>query len=392
MNEIAHLKFTQYHPLDDYSLVEKYWRALLQECQHHYFLSWGWMSTWLKSLPPQHGVRVIVGFVGDVPVLAFFAGLSNKQWGKLFHSRVISLNTTGLPFFDKIYLEYNSVLIRPGITLDTEGLFRALDGFAWDEFYLPGLSAQFVKRFEDLINESNRFNLVVEQKSGAPYVDLAQVREAGMDYLRFLSSNKRSQIRRSIKEYEKDGKIEIQAAKTSHEALEFLDNLAVLHEKEWQERGIQGAFSNEYFFQFHKDLVSGRFPYGEIQMIKVSSPNIVLGYLYSFVYNGRVYFYQSGFNYLPGNLYRPGLVSHYYAILHNAEAGRSIYDFMAGDADYKTSMATGSEDVYWVRTFRSRTLFTVWKWLNLMKTRAKSLPIISKHLKKLKKSVFTNTN
>lgn len=384
MSDLAQLKFTQYHPVDDYSLVEKHWRALLAECQHHYFLSWGWMSTWLNSLPPQHGIRLIVGFIGDEPALAFFAGLSNKKWGKLFRSRVVSLNTTGIPFFDKIYLEYNTVLVRPGLTIDAEGLLHALDSFSWDEFYLPGLSAQFVKHFDDLVNDSEKFNTVLEQKSAASFVDLEQVREAGMDYLRFLSSNKRSQIRRSIKEYEKEGEIKIQAAKTTEEALRFLDKLAALHQKEWQERGIQGAFSNEYFFQFHRDLVSGRFPHGEIQMLSISTPNTLLGYLYSFIYDNRVYFYQSGLNYLPGNVYRPGLVSHYYAILYNAETGKSVYDFMAGDADYKTSMATGSEDVYWIRIFHSQFLFTSWKWITALKKRTNSNPAVSKILKKLK--------
>ncbi len=389
MSEIAHLKFAQYHPVDDYSLVEKHWCALLQECQHHYFLSWGWMSTWLKSLPAQHGVRLIVGFLGDAPALAFFAGLSSKKWGKLFRSQVVSLNTTGIPFFDKIYLEYNTALIRPGLTIDAEGLLHALDGFAWDEFYLPGLSAQFVKQFDDLMNDSTRFSLVVEQKSAASYIDLEQVREAGMDYLRFVSPNKRNQIRRSIKEYEKDGKIEIQAAKTPHEALEFLDKLAALHQKEWQERGVKGAFSNEYFFQFHRDLVSGRFPHGEIQVLSISTPHTVLGYLYSFIYNNRVYFYQSGLNYLPGNVYRPGLVSHYHAILFNTEAGKSVYDFMAGEADYKTSMATGTEDVYWVRVYRNRLVFLSWRYFAAFKNQVKLVPAVSKILKKLKKRFLT---
>lgn len=385
MSEIAHIKFAQYHPVDDHSLVEKHWCALLQECPHHYFLSWGWMSTWLKSLPPQHGIRLIVGFLNDVPALAFFAGLSSKKWGKLFRSRIISLNTTGIPLFDKIYLEYNTVLIRPGLTIDAEGLLRALDGFAWDEFYLPGLSAQFVEQFNDLVNNSEGLFRVIEQKSAASYIDLEQVREAGMDYLRFLSSNKRNQIRRSIKEYEKDGKIEIQAAKTPYEALEFLEKLAALHQKEWQERGIQGAFSNDYFFQFHRDLVSGRFAHGEIQVLSVSTPNTVLGYLYSFIYNNRVYFYQSGLNYLPGNVYRPGLVSHYYSILYNAEAGKSVYDFMAGEADYKTSMATGTEDVYWVRVFRSRLVFLSWRCYTALKNQVKLVPAVSRVLKKIKK-------
>lgn len=389
MNDAAQLKFAQYHPVDDSLLVEKYWRALLDECQHHYFLSWGWISTWLKSLPAPSRVRLIVGFVDEEPVLAFFAGFSRKNWGGLFQSRVVSLNTTGIPLLDKIYLEYNAVLIRPGNDFDAKQLLRALDGISWDEFHLPGLSAQCMEQLGSLLSNSEQFNAVLEQKSAALYVDLKQAREAGMDYLRFLSSNKRSQIRRSIKEYEKDGKIEIRSAKTTGEALEFLDNLAALHQKEWQERGAAGAFSSDYFFQFHRDLVSGRFPHGEIQILKISSPHAVLGYLYSFIYHDRVYFYQSGLNYQPGNVYRPGLVSHYYAILYNAEAGKSVYDFMAGDAEYKTSMATGSEDIYWVRIFHNRALFLSWRWMTALKQRTNSIPAIATALKKLKKSFFT---
>jgi len=387
---VVHLKFAQYNPVYDLAQIEKYWCALLKECQHHYFLSWGWMSTWLKSLPPQNGVRLTVGFIGDEPALAFFTGQTSKKWVKFFRSRVVSLNTTGIPFFDKLYLEYNAVLIRPGLEIDTERLLHTLDGISWDEFSLPGLSGQFVEQFNDLVNNSDRLFTVVEQKSAASYVDLAQVRDAGMDYMRLISPNKRSQIRRSIKEYEKDGKIKIQEAKTSQEALEFLDKLAALHQKEWQARGIAGAFSNDYFYKFHRDLISGRFPHGEIQILRVSSPNIVLGYLYSFIYNDRVYFYQSGLNYLPGNVYRPGLVSHYYAILYNAEAGKSVYDFMAGDADYKTSMATGSDDIYWVRVFHSRILFLSWTWIAALKSRTNSVPVIAKTLKKVENLFFTS--
>lgn len=389
MRDATQVKFMQYHPVDDFSLVEKYWRALLQEHQHHYFLSWGWMSTWLKSLPPRNGVRLIVGFLGEEPVLAFFAGISRKKWGKLFRSRAISLNTTGIPFFDKIYLEYNTVLIRPGLDINIRQLLHALDDIPWDEFYLPGLSTQFVERFGDLWNNSEKFNMVLEQKSAASYVNLEQVREAEMDYLRFLSANKRSQIRRSIKEYEKDGKIEIREAKTPQEALEFLERLALLHEEEWQERGIEGAFSNNYFFQFHRDLVFGRFPHGEIQILRIASPKTELGYLYNFIYNNRVYFYQSGLNYLPGNLYRPGLVSHYFSILYNAESGKSVYDFMAGEADYKTSLATGSEDVYWVKIFHNQMIFRSWTLITALKKQTHSVPVIAKILKRFK-SLFVS--
>lgn len=389
MGQVNQLNFAQYHPKTDIALIEKYWRGLLKECPHHYFLSWGWMSTWLNSLPAKHSVRLVVGFQEDKnePVLAFFAGLSSKKWIKLFRAKVVSLNATGIPYFDKIYIEYNTILIRPNIKIDAKGLLHALHGLAWNEFYLPGLSAQFIKQFSEFIDEK-KLPVVIEQKSAAPYVDLRQVREVGMDYLQLISANKRSQIRRSIKEYEKDGQITLQAARSVEEALQFLDNLAAFHEREWGQRGIEGAFSNEYFYRFHKDLITARFSSGEIQLLQIATPTAEIGYLYNFTDQGRVYFYQSGFNYLPGNVYRPGLVSHYYAILYNARAGKLAYDFMAGEADYKTSMATAAEEMYWVRVFRNRAIFLTWKWLNWIRTRTKSVPMLASLLKKLKRVAF----
>ncbi len=382
------LKFVQYRPAQDFSLIEEHWRALCRQCDHSYFLSWGWMSTWLKSLPAENDVRLMVGFHEGQPAVAFFVGLSEKRRYGAFHSRVLSLNATGIPYFDQLYVEYNSILTIPPLQADVELLFRALNGMPWDEFYLPGLSRQFMETVHSPRNGGGTFRALVEEQSTASFVDLEQVRAAGMDYLRFLSSNRRSQIRRSIKEYEKEGKIEVVEANTPQEALAFLERLAALHQKEWQRRNRAGAFANEYFFQFHKDLVAGRFSQGEIQLLKIATSKTELGYLYNFIYNGRVYFYQSGFNYLPGNVYRPGLVAHYYAILHNAEAGKFIYDFLAGEADYKTSMATASEDVYWVRIFRSPALFLMGRWVNAIKTRIKSVPWLANRLKKLRNLAF----
>jgi len=80
--------------------------------------------------------------------------------------------------------------------------------------------------------------------------------------------------------------------------------------KGWQAQGIEGSFSNEFFLQFHMNLISGPFPHGQIQVLRISTPDTLLGFLYSFIYNNRVYFYQSGSKYLTGNIYRPSLASH----------------------------------------------------------------------------------
>lgn len=385
------MKFIYYNPAIDMSLIEKYWQMLSRRCAHHYFLSWGWMSTWLETLPAENNVRLIVGFIDEEPMVAFFMGTAKRRKYGIFSSRIVSLNTTGMPYFDKLYLEYNSVLADPSIPLDSDLLFRSIDNMVWDEVHLPGLSLQFMDKLRNLLDRDGaNFFALIDEQSSAAYVDLDAVRAAEMDYLSFLSSNRRSQIRRSIKEYEKDGVIDIVEAGTLQEAQDFFDGLVGLHQKEWTERGGAGAFSNEYLFEFHKKLIASRFSEGEIQMLRISTPKQVLGYLYNFLYNGRVYFYQSGFNYLPGNLYRPGLVSHYCSILHNARSGNSVYDFLAGDADYKSSLATGLDDMYWIRVFRRPVRYHVEKQVRSLKDRIKSVSWLSKNLKKIRNNILTD--
>lgn len=385
MNLSNQIKFVYFNPFQDASLVEKYWQLMLKKSNQHYFLSWGWISTWLASLKDIADIQLVVGLQHDEPMVAFFVGVDKKKRFGIFPSRSLSLNTTGSSYFDELYLEYNGILKDPSIHFSIDDLLGAVKDIPWDEFFLPGLSFDFVKETGVLTASAENLALVlVNDESPACYVDLDQVRGANLDYLNLISSNKRSQIRRSIKEYEKNGKLEISEAKDRQQALMWFEEMVTLHQKEWKSRGRPGAFSNEYLFQFHKDLISSRFEYGEIQILKIFNASMVIGILYNFIYSDRAYFYQSGLNYLPGNIYRPGMVAHYYAILHNARAGLIYYDFLAGDAAYKISLSTDSQPVYWLRLFRSPLRYYFALGLRRVKAGLKSVPSIATWLRKLK--------
>ncbi|MEY4754083.1 MAG: hypothetical protein RJA44_1758, partial [Pseudomonadota bacterium] len=179
-------------------------------------------------------------------------------------------------------------------------------------------------------------------------VDLAAVRHKQGDYLALLSSNTRSQIRRSIKEYEKLGPLRCTPATDAAQAQQFLDRLAELHQQHWVERGEPGAFASAHFRRFHAKLIERNHARGEIQLLRISVGERDLAYLYSFVLGGRVYFYQSGFDYaLIEKHSRPGLVAHLYGVQHNAALGHLVYDFMAGDSRYKQNLATLNEPMTW---------------------------------------------
>jgi hypothetical protein len=368
--------------------IEKIWCGLLETCEHDYFLSWGWISNWLESLPREVEVRLVVGYLEDRPALAFFLGSTRRWKYGILPTRTISLNTTGIRSLDQLYIEYNSVLCIPGLRFDMASILGMLGNKPWHEFSLPGLSSVFARQ-AGLLDEKSipQVGVLLEEELTSFYVDLQKVRAAKMDYLQLLSSNKRSQIRRSVKEYQKDGEIQIEAAQNVAQALDMFAILADLHQQEWQKRGKPGVFANPYLFDFHKRLIAARFDAGEIQILKISTPVATIGYLYNFVYQCKVLFYQSGLNYQPGNLYRPGLVSHYYAILHNAHSDMQVYDFMAGEAGYKSSLATDSMPMYWMRLIHGAWRYAAEMKMLRLKDRLKSSPAFFERIKRIRDRV-----
>lgn len=385
MRTLDGVRIVEYDRADGISEIERIWCGLQTQCPHDYFLSWGWISTWLESLPKDVDVRLIVGLVQDQPVLAFFIGSARRRKYGFLPTRSLALNTTGSRYFDLLYIEYNSVLALPSLNFSLVDLLHWLENKRWHEFSLPGLSSGFVQQMGLLGSEApTSVGVLLEEESSAYFVDLARVREAKMDYLGLLSSNKRSQIRRSIKEYEKEGEVRIQEAQSVAEALEMLSALAELHQEEWQKRGKPGVFSNPYLMDFHRKLIASRFEAGEIQILRVFTPQATIGYLYNFVYGGKVLFYQSGLKYRPGNLYRPGLVSHYFSIMQNARTDMRVYDFMAGEAGYKSSLATDSVPMYWVRLVNGKLRLSMERAVLSLKERLKEMPSVADRLKRMR--------
>lgn len=385
MRTLDGVRIVEYDRASGIHEIERIWCGLQAQCPHDYFLSWGWISTWLESLPKDVDVRLIVGLAQDQPVLAFFIGALRRRKYGFLPTRALALNTTGSRYFDLLYIEYNSVLALPSLKFSLMDLLHWLENKRWHEFSLPGLSSEFVQQVGLLGSEvPTSVGVLLEEESSAYFVDLAKVREAKMDYLGLLSSNKRSQIRRSIKEYEKEGEIRIQAAQSIAEALEMLSALAELHQEEWQKRGKPGVFSNPYLMDFHRKLIASRFEAGEIQILRVFTPQATIGYLYNFVYGSKILFYQSGLKYRPGNLYRPGLVSHYFSIMQNARTDMRVYDFMAGEAGYKSSLATDSVPMYWVRLVNGGLRLSLERTVLNLKERLKEMPSVADRLKRVR--------
>ena len=80
----------------------------------------------------------------------------------------------------------------------------------------------------------------------------------------------------------------------------MLDRMAELHQAVWEARGKPGSFSALFFCRFHYALIEVGIPRGEIALLKVLSGDTTIGFLYNFVWKGRMSAYQSGFAYRQG--------------------------------------------------------------------------------------------
>ncbi|MBA4395873.1 MAG: hypothetical protein C0394_00565 [Syntrophus sp. (in: bacteria)] len=369
----------------DLKSIRELWEPLESGSNASYFLSWGWIENWLTSLPDAARPTLMVLREEGAPLLAFFIGkvrlsglsLFNRRTGSgdaqqehineiiycgrhLFSRRGWFLNATGNPAFDRIHIEYNGFLQKRQDAVSLPDVLHSLPD-SWDEIYFQGIDARSFP--ESLTPDAlSPCEIIVDREMAAPFVDLNMIRNQGKDYLSLLSANTRAQIRKSYRLCEQTP-VQLETATDVQEAMNIFDEMVALHEQAWTTRGVEGAFSTEYLYQFHKNLILKRFMHNEIQMLRITCGDQTAGCLYNFVYRNNVYFYQSGINYNLDNQLKPGYLSHVEAIRHNLAAGRHVYDFLGGEERYKMSLATHHNRLIWMRVQKPLLKFRIERML-----------------------------
>ena len=375
------------------------WQGLEPDCERSFFQSWGWIGTWLKSLPAGMRPQLISARAADKIVGLAVLIPQRVQRHRIFFSDALFLNETGVAKYNFV-VEHNGFLLKSGD--EAEILTQCLRALVaaprrWDELFISAVRTDN-PLFRTPILKELGLRLQTLKTSTSRYVDLAELRLNNQDYLATLSSNTRYQIRRALRKYTEIGPVELHVATTLEQAQHYFDNLKELHQAYWVGKGRPGSFANPVWEQFHRRLIDTRYAHAEIQMIRLSAGETDIGYLYIFVKNGWVYALQSGFRYdtppatardggstgnagaissatardggstggrpLEANAgaissaLHPGYVSHYLAIEYNLKHGTGVYDFLAGDAQYKSSLSHKDHTLAWVVVQRKR-----WKFI-----------------------------
>ena len=326
------------------------WERIHNMCPDaSFFLSREWVDCWLATFGEDLNPDLLT-FVTDGDVVGCCLLVWRTQWVRGIPLRRVYLNCAGENEADSTCIEYNSLLSLPHCA---ERVARALGIFLrsryWDELFLQG-----VVEHSPICAIASSLGRIETSVRPSHFVDMGRIRRDAVEFDSVLSSNTRAQIRRSQRLYEQtSGPCTLSVAHSVQEAAEILKRLADLHVAAWQKRGRPGVFTSQQFTGFHRRLIQAVFERDRVLLVEVRAGTEVIGALYSFLYRGRVYFYQSGFRYATDGRLKPGLLTHYLAIRHCLEQpDLKEYDFLAGDSQYKRSLATANRPLQWISVMR----------------------------------------
>jgi CelD/BcsL family acetyltransferase involved in cellulose biosynthesis len=333
-------------PVVDFEPLGEAWTAVQERAEGSFFQSWAWTG----CLAEERFFRPVLLEVRDGPTTVALA-LFNMRRGS-FGRNILWLGESGIAELDALFIEYNGFLVVHGqpASVLAQGLMATqsapIGEIGWNRgrsLVLSGVSAEYVAAAQ-----CGRGVVRIRSARPAPFVDLNSIRKSGGDFLASLSPNTRYQLRRSERRYASLGRLTLRRAGSRSEALDFLARLARLHHVYWVARGKPGAFDNGFVMRFHTALIGRAFDENTIDLIEIKAGQSVIGYLYNFKHRGRIYAYQSGFDYtLPHRHCKPGLTCHHLAIELCLSEGAHTYDFLAGEDRYKQSLANSTNMLYW---------------------------------------------
>lgn len=312
------------------------WIALQSKTNSSAFVAWFWMKQWLaqKNLTTNNCLCIEVTQGQDTVGLALF-GIKTKRvfWGLSF--KQYFLHKSGNIKEDQTWIEHNTFLLNKDNEQQlAEEICQELVKIEQIDDIKIGLSSP------DFIHTLNFDGFKIRTELSSPgYLANLDGFFTLDDYLASLSKNTRSHIKRSIKLLNEQSPLRLVLAKDAAEKDTVLKSIADLHRVKWRSTVYGSGFDNPCFYQFHRSLIQEQQSAQNCRLYSLYQDDIALGHVYLLTHGDRWSFYLSALHFNDDNRIKVGLVIHSLIIEQAIKEGISVYDFLAGEAQYKNSLS-----------------------------------------------------
>lgn len=331
------MKLDCYHDITGFTALQADWNALLQHnASNEIFLTWEWLSTWWDAYRP--GELWLIAARSEAGALVGIAPLFVEAGTR-------TLRTVGCVDVT----DYLDMLVVPdqrdaffdalaGHLADQAGSFEqiSLCNIQGDSATLPALTRSLA---------AQGFTVETVQQEICPQILLPADFET---YLNSLDKKQRHELRRKMRRAEanEDGDDERVAwylvgaeHDLSAEIEKFIDLMRASHP---DKAAFMDMPANSAFFRAVMPKLAAQ---GWLQLAFLTVDNVPAAAYLNFDYENRIGVYNSGL--LPGSYghLSCGIVLLCYLIRHNIEQGRTIFDFLRGNEEYKYRMGATDSPV-----------------------------------------------
>lgn len=321
----------------DFLQLQSDWEQLFRSnARHSPFQAWGWVNAWLNHLAGPHELLVACHREPSGR-LDFVLPLIRRIGGGIGKPAVMLACSFGPDCSEKLGTLRTTNLDDRVATMAAEAVARFLD---------PGDSASLAPLDTECQSPDQMASAIgltgrktsVRPGVVCPTLGLPESWEA---YLQQLSSNFRSQVRRSEKNFTSEGE-SVRRALTPADAETFTRELIRLNRTRMQVKGDVSSMEDEAFQAFLLQAI----PYMASQEIAwmdvVENDTGIFGVSLNFAHGKEIYYYSGGFDDQFSKL-RPGTALFAGAIRRGIESGYTSFNFLRGDESYKYRW--GAEDV-----------------------------------------------
>ena len=334
------MKIISHHDVTFFEQLRPEWNDLVRRSQaNSVFSLWEWHYHWWNAYQP-----------GVIQALSF----------RDAEGRLVAI----APLYVESHAEYGRVLRIIGsddvtdyldIIIDKQHIEAVLKAFAT---YLAEHSADFdllelcnlpqnSPSYTDLVRflAECQFDVVTRQQEVCPIIDLPETFEA---YLNQIDSKQARELRRKLRIAEGQmGSVQWYIVNQTHDIQQEAQKFLKLMEQSHPEKAQ--FLENAQHVAFFSTMLPAMMELGVLQLNFLTvNEEAVASYL-NFDYEGQIWVYNSG---LAPHKYAnlsPGIVLLCYNIRHAIEQGRTHFDFLRGDEQYKYRMGAQDSAIYNVR-------------------------------------------
>lgn len=329
------MQTTLYTTIEGFDALADEWNDLLARSSTDVpFLRWEWQKTWWVHLG--EGDLILVAVRADDGRLVGLAPLFRLD--EVTH---LSLNTVGCVDVS----DYLDVIVARGyeapvyaVFLDTLAELAALRWDCWELCNIPQASPTLTV-LPDLAR-ARGYQVTQAPQSVCPLIHLAATWD---EYLARLDKKDRHELRRKLRRAQQAGGIAYRITRGQESLDADLETFIALLTKSHPDKA---EFMSEQMRCFFHAAGHAAQRAGWLQLAFMHVDGVPAAAYMNFDYRGRVMVYNSGADMARFAHLSPGVVLAAWTIQHAIEQGRTVFDFLRGDEEYKYRLGASDTHVY----------------------------------------------